>query len=174
MPGTETMSAEAILEQVNKKFGFIPNVLKELSASPPALHVYLSGQDALAKGVLTAKEQQVVQLTVAAYNDCHYCQAAHQFLGKTVGINPEDLEAIREGKNPGDAAAALVHRVTVVVLEKRGWVDQEQVTQWEGEGLARQKLYEIIAYIGLKTITNYVNHIAQTPVDEVFKTLEKE
>ena len=170
MSGAEDMTAEAILEQVKNKFGFIPNVLKELSASPPALQVYLRGQDALAKGSLNAKEQQVVQLTVAAHNACHYCQAAHEWLGQQVGVISSDLQAIREGNDLKDSAMALVHRVTVVVLEKRGWVDQEQVTQWEGEGLSRAKLYEIISYIGLKTITNYVNHIAHTPVDEVFQS----
>ena len=63
-----------------------------------------------------------------------------------------------------------MRRVTFVILENRGWVDPEQVTQWGVEGLSRQKLYEIIAYIGLKTITNYVNHIARTQVDDVCKT----
>ena len=170
MQSAETMTAKAILDEVRRKFGFIPHVLKELSASPPALQVYLGGQDALANGSLTTEEQQVVQLTVAAHNACHYCQVAHGWLGQKVGVASSDLQAIREGKDLGDSAVALVHRVTVVVLEKRGWVDQEQVIQWEAEGLSRAKLYEIIAYIGLKTITNYVNHIANTPVDEVFQS----
>jgi len=30
-------------------------------------------------------------------------------------------------------------------------------------------LYEIITLIGIKTITNYINHLAYTPVDEVFR-----
>ncbi len=54
-------------------------------------------------------------------------------------------------------------------METRGWVDEEQRKEWEASGISRERLYEIVAYIGLKTITNYVNHMAHTPVDEVFQ-----
>ena len=158
-----------ILLDVKKKFGFIPNVLQELSASTSALQVYLDGQEHLAKGVLTSVEQQVVQLTVASFNDCHYCQAAHQFLGKQAGLSFSDLKAIREGRAPEDSNAAFICLVTRMLLEKRGWVEDDQRKEWEAAGLSREKLYEIVAYIGLKTITNYVNHMAHTPVDGVFR-----
>ena len=39
----------------------------------------------------------------------------------------------------------------------------------EARGLDRAALYEIIALIGIKTITNYINHLAHTPVEEVFR-----
>ncbi len=35
-----------------------------------------------------------LQLTVAVFNSCHYCTAAHVAIGKQVGIAQEDLEAI--------------------------------------------------------------------------------
>ena len=38
----------------------------------------------------------------------------------------------------------------------------------EQDGIDRPKVYEIVAWIGLKTLSNSVNHLAHTPIDEAF------
>ena len=58
---------------------------------------------------------------------------------------------------------------TRLILQKRGWLTAEELRNAEGNGISKTRLYEIIAYIGLKTITNYINHIAHTPVDSQFQ-----
>lgn len=55
-------------------------------------------------------------------------------------------------------------------MEKRGWLTPEELRQAEAKGISRNRLYEIIAYIGLKTMTNYINHIAHTPIDAQFES----
>jgi len=32
-------------------------------------------------------------------------------------------------------------------------------------GVSRFQLYEVVAFVGLKTISNYINHIAHTTID---------
>jgi alkylhydroperoxidase/carboxymuconolactone decarboxylase family protein YurZ len=66
------------LERIQRQLGFLPNLFKEMSQAPAVLGVYLKGQEALSKGSLTAKEQQVVQLTVAVYNDELYLKVVSQ------------------------------------------------------------------------------------------------
>lgn len=94
---TTTPQREEIFAGVEKAYGWVPNLIKEMSASVPTVQVYLSGQEALAKGSLTPKEQQAVQLAVAAFNGCHYCQAAHGWIAGKVHTSPDDVKAIREG-----------------------------------------------------------------------------
>lgn len=163
-------TAQEILEQVKHKYGFVPNVLREMSASPAALQVYVTGQDALAKGSLSAIEQQAVQVTVAAHNACEYCQAAHSWIGQKVGITPKDLEAIKTGTRPQNTEVAGIVEAARALLERRGWLAEEQLRALEESGVTRAKLYEVIAFIGLKTMSNYVNHIAHTPIDDAFQT----
>lgn len=165
----DTHTADEILTQVKEKLGFVPNLFREMSISPSALLVYLDGQEALAAGFLSPRERQAVQLTVSAVNRCHYCQAAHEWLGGKVGISAEEREAIREGYVPADEKLATVVLATRQVLEKKGWLDVPALRALEQRGITRARLYEIIAYIGLKTISNYVNHIAHTPIDEQFR-----
>ena len=169
-PSPSAPQAAEILAQVERAYGFVPNVLRELSTSPAALQVYVAGQNALAQGTLSPAEQQAVQIAVAAFNECQYCQTAHSWVGKKAGLSPEDIEAIKAGGRPTDQAVAAVVAATRAVLDRRGWLDPEALSRLEQEGASRAKLYEVIAFIGLKTISNYVNHMAHTPLDEVFQS----
>lgn len=157
------------LERIQRQLGFLPNLFKEMGQAPAVLGVYLKGQEAMSKGSLTAKEQQVVQLTVAVYNDCQYCKAAHQWFGQKMGLSPDEIQEIRSGvSQETDTQVANLVRATKLILENRGWIDPEELTRLEQQGITRVKLYEIIALIGLKTISNYINHIAETPIDEQY------
>lgn len=168
--GATKPNAREILEQVNRTYGFVPNVVREMSASPAALQVYVAGQDALAKGSLSPREQQAVQVAVASHNSCDYCQAAHSWIGQTVGITTDDLRAIKTGQRPKDRDVAAIVEAARAVLERRGWLGEDQLRILEEKGVSRAKLYEVIAFVGLKTISNYVNHIAHTPLDDAFQT----
>ena len=160
---------EAIFGAVEKAYGWVPNLIKEMSASVPTIQVYLGGQEALAKGSLSPKEQQAVQLTISAFNDCEYCQAVHGTFGRKVRVAEGDIEAIRAGQLPADPALAPVVETTRLLLDKRGWLSPEELQAAEDRGITKTRLHEIIAYIGLKTITNYINHLAHTPVDSQFQ-----
>lgn len=163
-----TQPVEAIFAAVEQAYGWVPNLIKEMSRSVPTAQAYLSGQQALAKGSLSPKEQQAVQLAVASVNGCHYCQEAHAWIGGKVRISAEDIAAIRSGRLPKDETLATVVETTRLIMEKRGWLSEEELRQAESKGLSKTRLYEIITYIGLKTISNYINYIAHTPVDEQF------
>lgn len=163
-----TARAEEILAQVEEKFGFRPNLLKEMVRSPAVASTYLAGQEAMAEASLTGGEAQAVQLTVATFNECHYCGAAHSTLARQMGLAEEDVEAIRSGELPSDERLAEVVRATRLVLENRGWLEAEELGELEAAGIERPQLYEIVAFVGLKTISNYINHIAGTEVDPQF------
>ena len=165
---TSIPNLDQVFAGIERQMGFVPNLFREMGQNPAVLQVYLKGQEALTHGVLTQKEQQAVQLAVAARNDCHYCQAAHQWLGGKMGVSQEDLQSIRSGVLPADHQLANIVRATNLLLTNKGWVDPEELNTWEKQGIDRAKVYEIVAFIGLKTLSNYINHLAHTPIDEQF------
>ena len=55
--------------------------------------------------------------------------------------------------------------VTWRVIEKRGWLDDSDVNKFEKIGIEQNQIYEIIAFIAVKTISNYIHHIALTQVE---------
>lgn len=160
---------DEVLATVEARFGFVPNVIREMSKSPAAARVYVEGQEAMAGASLTATEQQAVQLAVSVHNACGYCQAAHRLGGRMAGISAEDLLAIEKGTLPRDPRLKPLVHATCLLLERRGFLGKTDIATIEGAGVDRPRLYEIIALIGLKAISNYVNHIAHTEIDEAFR-----
>jgi AhpD family alkylhydroperoxidase len=103
-----------------------------------------------------------VMLAVSAFHGCHYCTAAHRTAAKMMGIAQSEIDAIDALQAPADARVALLVSATWALQEGRGRVDADAL------GLSREDLYEVIAIIGLKTITNFINYIAGTQVDAPF------
>lgn len=161
--------AEEILSRVEGKYGFRPNLMQEMVASPAAARAYLAGQEAMAGGTLSPAQAQAVQLAVAAYNDCGYCGAVHSKVGRDTGIPETDVAAIADGGLPEDPELRPFVRATRRVLEARGWLDGGDLAELADEGVDREKLFEIVAFVALKTLSNYVNHIAGTEVDPQFR-----
>jgi AhpD family alkylhydroperoxidase len=163
------MNTENILNAIKEKFGFIPNLLTKMAQSPVVLRLYTQAQETMTEANLTAKEQQVIQLTISAFNKCDYCAQAHISACKGLAVSVADIEAISANRLPSDdVRLGYLVRATRLVLDKKGELTQNYLTELESIGIDRTQLYEIIALIGLKTITNYINHIEQTVVDPQF------
>ncbi len=166
---SEAESTKKIFEGIKKKYGFVPNLLRELGErSPSVLNVYLSGNTALAESSLGPKALNAVMLAVSKANGCDYCTKAHCALLKGEGLSGGEIEAILGGKPLGDDYLDALVRAARIIHEKKGWVGDEQLADFAKAGVSRTQIYEIIAAIGLKTISNYVNHINKTKVDPVF------
>ncbi|MDQ7040872.1 MAG: carboxymuconolactone decarboxylase family protein [Rhodothermus sp.] len=91
-----------------------------------------------------------MQLTVATWNACHYCTAAHGTAALRMGLKPEQVDAILEGRLPENERLALLVETTRQLLERRGWLSDATVQTLETRGLSRA-LRNCGAF-GLKTI----------------------
>jgi len=165
----EGEAVNEVLKSVEARYGFVPNLLREMSRSPAALRVYLDGQAAIAGSRLTPAERQLVQLAVSIYNECEYCRAAHRTGCHTAGIAPSEIELVEKGALPEDRRRRALVSAAWQVLDMRGFLAPTDLASLEAEGVDRGQLYEVVALIALKTLSNYVNHIAHTPVDEAFR-----
>jgi AhpD family alkylhydroperoxidase len=77
------LASRTLLEQAQRYFGFIPNLLASLAHSPSALKVYLNADLGFQHGTLTPGEQQIVLLTASKENDCRYCSTSHSALARS-------------------------------------------------------------------------------------------
>ncbi len=55
------------------------------------------------------------------------------------------------------------------MVQNRGRLTEQQKDDFIAAGYAPEQLIEIILGISQKVISNYVNHLAETPVDEPFQ-----
>jgi len=59
--------------------------------------------------------------------------------------------------------------MTLSVVRDRGVVNAESVDAFYSAGFEQKNLLEIILILSQKVMSNYVNHLAETPTDAPFK-----
>ena len=163
-PETATGQAKQLLDGVQKKLGFAPNIMRTMANSPAVLQAYLNFSNALSKGSLSPKLREQIALVVAQDNQCEYCLAAHSAIGRTVGLSDEAIRDSRKGESPDAKDAAILEFASTLVVN-RGWVTDAELTHLHKAGVTEGETAEIIANVALTLFTNYFNHVAQTEID---------
>ena len=153
-----------LLDNVQKRLGMTPNLVRVFANSPAVLQGYLGLNEALTKGALGAKVSEQIALAVAQTNGCEYCQAAHSAVGKMLGLNRDEILDARQGTSSDSRVDAALQFANSVV-EKRGWVSDEDLENIRSAGYNDGEIAEITAHVVLNIFRNYFNHIAETPID---------
>lgn len=55
------------------------------------------------------------------------------------------------------------------LIEKRGWISEEEQNEFFQAGYSNRHLLDVVTILALKTLSNYTNHLSETPLDEAFK-----
>lgn len=142
----------------------VPNLMKTMANSTAALDSYLHFSTALNHGLLPAKLRERLAVFIAETNRCQYCASAHTAIGKSVGIQENDLIAARKG-DCDDPKMAAALRFAKAVLEKRGQVADEEIVLVREAGFGDGEITEIVAHVALNVFTNYFNNVANTEID---------
>ena len=164
-------ASQPILEAAQKAFGgMLPNLYGLLAESPPLLESYMTLGKAFSKTSLTKTEQQIVWLTVNYENECTYCMAAHSVVARGAGVADEDVAALRTSVSLSDPKHEALRRFTAHMVQARGWAEPAQVGGLLAAGYTQATVLDVILGIGHKTMSNYANHIAHTPLDNAFES----
>lgn len=163
-------ASRPLLDAAQQKFGMVPNLMGILATAPAALGSYLAVTGELEGSSLTPVEQQTVLIATSAENRCEYCVSVHSAVAGMVKMPPEALEALRARRDPEDARLGALARFTRHVVDARGWVDGGELGAFLAAGFGEQQVLEVVTGVALKTISNYTNHIAGTPLDGAFES----
>ena len=163
-------AARPLLEAVRAKLGVAPNFYRLVANSPSSLEGLVGLNGALAKGALDARTRERIAVAIAEFNGCDYCLSAHAFIGKTlVKLDDAEISANRDGRS-SDLEAEAALRFALEVARKRGHASDADLDAVRAAGFGEGEIIEIIFHVGLNTLTNYINEVADTLVD--FPALE--
>jgi uncharacterized peroxidase-related enzyme len=155
-----------------KEFGMIPNLYGVMANAPPVLDAYRS-LGALFMGGPTMSldpiEQQVVLLATSYENQCSYCMGAHSAIAGMMHIDQDIIDALRDGTPIKDPKLEALRQLAAAITRTRGWPDEAIVSNFLNVGYTQEQVLEVILGVTMKTLSNYVNHTAGTPLDEAFK-----
>jgi uncharacterized peroxidase-related enzyme len=166
---TDNTEAKTLLERSQREFGMVPNMFANLANLPGLLETYWNGRTLfIQQSGFTPAEQEVVFLTVSRENECEYCVGAHSFSGDYVSQVPAAVtDAIRDGKEIPDAKLKALADFILTMMHKHGNPTAADVAPFHAAGYTDTHILGIILAIGIKTMSNYTNHIFHTELDSM-------
>ncbi|MEQ9434642.1 carboxymuconolactone decarboxylase family protein [Hyphomonas sp.] len=162
-------AARPVLESVRADHGMIPNMLAVLAENPAALEACLSLSRFFDTAGFTPLERQVVLLTVSIENTCHFCVAAHSAASAAAGLDMTVIEAVRNNQPLADPRLEGLRLFTRRIVRQRGFVSDADVTVFLRAGWDKSAILGVILGVALKTISNYTNHVAETPLNPAYR-----
>lgn len=167
---TATGPATDVLSAAKQRMGMIPNMYTRMANAPMLLKTYSVGYDGFREeSGFVAAEQEVVFLTISHENGCDYCVAAHGFLAANKsGVAPDVVAAIAQKADVPDARLHALRKFTRHLLDTRGRPEQAEATAFFDAGYTEEQVLYLVLAIAVKTISNYANHMFDTPIDAVF------
>lgn len=166
--------SKPLLESAQKAYGTIPGLYKVLSESPQAYQAYNSLHQLFTATDFDAEELTVVWQSINVEHACHYCVPAHTGIAKSMKVSDEISNALRDETPLPTAKLEALRTFTVQMVRERGNVSKAQMQAFFDAGYGHRAVLDVILGLSQKTISNYVNHVAQTPVDAMFEPLKWE
>jgi len=172
----ENAPTSEIAEELTKSkaaFGFVPNLHKALAASNQALTAYKFLHNAFQNSSFDAAELTVVWQTINYYHQCHYCLPAHTMIANMMKVDADLIEALYNGETLKDPKLAALQATTLEITESRGHLSAETKAAFFEAGYSEHHIVEIVLGLSQKVLSNYINHLAETPIDEQFSAFAK-
>ena len=161
--------SKALLENSQKTFGMIPNLHAVMAESPQHLEAYQQLHGLFQASSLNAEELTVVWMTINVEHQCHYCVPAHTGIAHAMKVDNAIIEALRNETPLPVEKLEVLRQTTLAIVRERGVVSDDVLAPFFTHGFTRQNLLDIILGLAQKVMSNYVNHLAATPVDKPFQ-----
>jgi alkylhydroperoxidase family enzyme len=165
---TAPADAQPTLAQLNRTFGFLPNIAGVMATSPALIKTFLALFTGVHAGTFSEADIQILLLTNAVTNGSEWPVAFHSALATAQGVDPADVDAIRNGQFPRTARFAALAGLSQALIEKRGKLSRQDEADFLAAGLGRDQLLEAISVVAASTITNYVSSVAKPPLEPAF------
>ena len=169
---TAPAASADILNSVQKAWGFVPNLHRVLAESPAALEAYSALWSIAEKTSFTPQERNIVYLAIIYENECTYCMAGHTNLSRMAKVDDDAIAAVRDGRPIADAKLEALRVFAAKTTRQRGVVSQAEVAEFKAAGYDNRAALDVLVLAATKLISNYTNHLAQTPVDDFMKGAE--
>jgi AhpD family alkylhydroperoxidase len=161
--------SRAPLERLQRAFGMVPNVAGIIANSPVLANIFVPLFEGVHAGTFTEAEIQTLLLTNAVTNSCAWAVAFHSYLGLKAGLDPVDVQAIRERRAPQEPRTAALSAYARSLIEQRGHVDEASVKAFLSAGFKPDQTLEALAVSAASTITNYALSITEPPLEPMFQ-----
>ena len=157
------------LQTLQGVFGMIPNIAGAMATSPVLIGSLVGLFQKVHGGSFSEAEIQVLLLTNAVTNRCDWAVAFHTALALKSGVEPADVQAIRDREAPQSPKSSALSTLARALIEKRGRLENLDVSRFLQAGFDKAHLLEVITVVAASTITNYTGNVTRPPVESDFE-----
>lgn len=170
-PQTAPEASRQVMEGMQQKMGFIPNLIQIMAESPALAHSYLGLWDIATKnGGLSPEELNFVALVISEHQKCKYCIAAHSNVADTVApIENEIVAAIREGRSVENPRFEALRVFAIKLYDAQGYVPEPEVNEFIKQGFSRREVLDIVVIIAWKTLSGLTTALTAVDLDNEFE-----
>ncbi len=166
---TAPEGSKALLEKSQAAFGRLPGLHKVLAESPQAFEGYQVLHHLFTQTDFDADELTVVWQTINVEHECHYCVPAHTGIAKRMKVADDITEALRNETPLPSTKLEALRNFTLQMVRQRGNVTEDQMQTFFAAGYSHRAVLDVVLGLAQKTMSNYINHMAVTPLDEPVK-----
>lgn len=161
--------SKPLLAKSKAALGRIPGLHAVMAEAPGLLEAYQKVHELFVNSSFDKDELTVVWQTVNVENACHYCVPAHTGIAKSMGVDDAISDALRNKTPLPNARLEALRDFTLSVVRDRGNVDDGKVQAFLDAGFTKRNILEVILGYSQKVMSNYTNHLADTPVDKAMQ-----
>ena len=168
----ETSAPEAskeLLARSKKANGRIPGLHATMAEAPGLLEGYQLLHKLFLDSTFDKDELTVIWQSVNVEHACHYCVPAHTGIAKAMKVDDAITDALRDSTPLPNERLEALRTFTLAMVRERGDVDEAAVQAFLDAGFTKRQVLEVILGVSQKVMSNYTNHLAQTPVDAPFE-----
>ncbi|WP_417431969.1 carboxymuconolactone decarboxylase family protein [Kiloniella sp.] len=166
---TASEQSQPLLDNAIEAFGMVPNLIAVMAEAPATLEAYQTLHSLFQQTSFDAEELTVVWQTINVEHECHYCVPAHTAIAHMMKVDAGIIDALRNKTDLPTEKLQVLRRTTLALVKNRGRLAPSDVQAFKTVGYENKQLLEIVLGISQKVISNYTNHLAETPLDEPFK-----
>ncbi len=165
-------ASKALLADSKKAFGRVPGLHAVMAESPGLLQAYKTAHELVVNSSFDKDEITVLWQSINVEHACHYCVPAHTGIAKMMGVSDDISDALRNETPLPNARLEALRTFVLRVTRDRGNVDDAAVQAFLDAGFTKRQILEVILGVPQKVMSNYTNHLANTPVDAVMQKFD--
>ena len=147
-----------------------PNGFYAVTAkSSETLTAYARLHKAFMASSFTNEEKTVICQSINVENQCHFCVPAHTYMAKAMKLDEAVSNALRDDTALPSTRLEALRDFTLLLLRNHGHASDSVISKFLSAGYIHQNMLEVVLGLAQKTISNYVNHLARTPVDKQYE-----
>ena len=162
-----------MLEEIQEKTGFIPNVFMALAHRPDELRAFVAFHDALMKrdSGLSKAEREMIVIATSAENSCLYCIISHGAILRIYSKHPtlsDQIAANYRKADLTDRQKAMLD-FAVKICNRSAEVGEEDFAELHAHGFSDEDIWDIGAITALFALSNRMaNLTSMLPNDEFY------